>query len=517
MRLHTRKIVDRSFSAAGIFAILLMAMALVVILVPIIFRGAQAYVFRATHEHRKVMLQEFRRGNHHKIELEAQMVAQARAPIFQMLNDFESDLTGGLQGIVLDLRDVAAAEANQRLARSLERRLRSAAADSTTEQLTDALSRIRDTLSTQLNADDYGDLIARIDAELKAVENLTEGLSELKARLRHLLGPLPGDQKPEMPRFQYGQTRWDKAGEALDQILYRYQWDYSNPQRGGVRVKTPRITEFRGTDLEALFPYVENNLRDIMNPRLTFHWRFLTLKSRDAYFFGGIWPAVLGTFYLTIGAMIFAIPMGVIAAIYLCEYARPSRTVSLLRSCISTLAGVPSIVFGLFGLAFFLNTIQVSDSKSVLAGSMTLALMILPTVIRASEEAILAVPQTYKEAALGLGAGRWHTVLTVVLPAALPGILTGIVISMGRAAGETAPIIFTAAVSVGQPLRLTQVFNNPTQALPWNIYNLATEHEAVDEIRHVQFGMVFTLVALVLMLNVAAIVMRAHISKKLKG
>ena len=206
-----------------------------------------------------------------------------------------------------------------------------------------------------------------------------------------------------------------------------------------------------------------------------------------------------------------------IAAIYLCEYAHEGRLIGFIRTCISTLAGVPSIVFGLFGLAFFLNTIHISDSKSVLAGSLTLSLLILPTVIRASEEAIRAVPKAYKEAALSLGSGRWHTVLTVILPAALPGILTGVVISMGRAAGETAPIIFTAAVSVGRPLLPSQILSQPTPALSWNIYNLCTEHEAVDEIRHVQYGMVFTLVAVVLLLNVFAIVMRARISKKLRG
>jgi phosphate transport system permease protein len=152
-----------------------------------------------------------------------------------------------------------------------------------------------------------------------------------------------------------------------------------------------------------------------------------------------------------------------------------------------------------------------------LAGSLTLGLLILPTVIRAAEEAIRAVPAAYREAALALGAGTWRTVCTVVLPAALPGILTGIVISMGRAAGETAPIIFTAAVSVGAPLKLWEVFTQPTPALSWNIYNLCTEHEAVDEIRHVQFGMVFVLVALVLLLNLAAILLRARIARKLKA
>ena len=189
----------------------------------------------------------------------------------------------------------------------------------------------------------------------------------------------------------------------------------------------------------------------------------------------------------------------------------------MLRTFVSTLAGVPSIVFGLFGLAFFINTLHLSSSKSVLAGAATLSLLILPTIIRASEEAIKAVPETYKEAGLSLGATHWRTVLTVILPAALPGILTGIVISMGRAAGETAPIIFTAAVSVGRPLKLWETLSQPTPALPWNIYNLATEHEAVNEIRHVQFGMVLTLVALVLALNLTAILLRARISKKMRG
>jgi phosphate transport system permease protein len=178
---------------------------------------------------------------------------------------------------------------------------------------------------------------------------------------------------------------------------------------------------------------------------------------------------------------------------------------------------VPSIVFGLFGLAFFINTMKIANGKSVLAGSLTLALLVLPTVIRASEEAILAVPRTYKEAAMSLGAGKWYTIISVILPAALPGILTSIIISLGRAAGETAPIIFTAAVSVGRPLAFWQTLSQPSPALSWNIYNLATEHEAVDEIRHVQYGMVLTLVAMVLLLNLAAIILRARISKKLRG
>ena len=207
--------------------------------------------------------------------------------------------------------------------------------------------------------------------------------------------------------------------------------DGPNPDAMGILIETPRVNQFKNTSLEPLFSYIENNIDEMMQPRTLSIGNFND-KSKDSHIFGGIWPEVLGTIYLTIGAMIFALPLGVIAAIYLCEYAREGKIISLIRICISTLAGVPSIVFGLFGLAFFLNTIGVSESKSVLVGSLTLALLILPTIIRSSEEAIKAVPTPYKEAAMGLGAGKWHTIMTIILPAALPGILTGMVISMGH-------------------------------------------------------------------------------------
>jgi phosphate transport system permease protein len=448
MRLETRKLLDRAFSGAGLIAIGLMALVLVVILAPIIGKGAGAFVFRSTIEHRKVMFDHWERGNPEKFEAEKAEAAAARQPVYNMLKQFEGEL--------------------------------------------DEMPR----------------------AERRVYK---QPLRDLEKALEELLGPAPGERTPVLIRQQYGATRRNRALIKLNELLYTEEWDYSNPDALGVLVKTPRSRQFQGTSLEPLFPYMEENIDAMLKPQWTFYWQFLFDTSKDSHIFGGIGPEVLGTVYLTLGAMIFAIPMGVIAAIYLCEYSGEGRIISFLRTCISTLAGVPSIVFGLFGLAFFLNTIHVSDSKSVLAGSLTLSLLILPTVIRASEEAILAVPKAYKEAALSLGAGRWHTVLTVVLPAALPGILTGVVISMGRAAGETAPIIFTAAVSVGRPLLPLQALSQPTPALPWNIYNLCTEHEAVDEIRHVQYGMVFTLVALVLLLNVFAIVMRAKISKKLRG
>ncbi len=447
MNLPTRKILDRAFSGAGMLSIALMAVALLILLAPMVVQGMKAAVFRGTVEHRRFLLEKFERGDRAEIEAEMWAATEAREPVWRMLGSFDRWLAEG-------------------------------------------------------------------DAARRG--QYRKSLKELRGELQFLLGPEPGKARPMLMRDQYGQTRLDLAQRGLERVLWREEWDYSDSTRGGVRRMKSRSEDFAGTPLEGLFPYVQTCFEAMLRPRWTFYWGFWTDESFDSHFFGGIWPEILGTFYLTLGTLLLAVPMGLIAAIYLTEYAKETRFLALLRTCINTLAGVPSIVFGLFGLAFFIHTARVSPSKSVLAGSMTLALMILPTVIRASEEAIKAVPRAYKEAALSLGAGRWHAVRSVILPAALPGILTGIVISMGRAAGETAPVIFTAAVSVGKPLALWQTLTQPTPALSWNIYNLATEHEAVDLVRHVQYGLVMTLVGLVLALNLVAIVLRARIARQMR-
>ncbi|ANT64809.1 MULTISPECIES: phosphate ABC transporter permease PstA [Prosthecochloris] len=364
--------------------------------------------------------------------------------------------------------------------------------------------------------------LAAFDTELESLpferkRALESEYHHVRDTLHELLGPLPGDTPPLLLRFQYGVTRWEKAEEELHNLLYMTKWDYSDPTKMATQYFAPRVDEFTGTSLEGLFGYVEEHLEEMLLPQPEFYWGFITDRSLDAHIFGGVWAEIQGTFYLAIGAMLFAFPLGVIAAIYFTEYAKDNYLTSMLRSANSTLAGVPSIVFGLFGLAFFINTMKVSESKSVLAGSLTLAIMILPTIIRAAEEAILSVPKTYREASLGLGATKWRTIMTVILPAALPGIITGGIISLGRAAGETAPIIFTAAVSVGATIGIADVFTEPTPALSWNIYNLASEHEAANEIRHVQYGMVMALISIVLLLNISAILLRARISQKLKG
>jgi phosphate transport system permease protein len=344
---------------------------------------------------------------------------------------------------------------------------------------------------------------------------LSREYQEIRTAVLALIGPDPEVEPPALMRRRYGQTRWDRALIKRNDVLNRHGWDYRDGT--GRPVEDPREPRFRHTALAPLFPLIREQTEAMLRPRFACYIGFLHDASKDAHLFGGIGPEIRGTIFLTIGAMLIALPLGLIAAIYFQEFTSEGRLMSWLRACVNTLAGVPSIVFGLFGLAFFINTLGVSRGKSVLAGALTLALLILPTLIRAAEEAIRSVPQSYREAAYALGASKWHTIVSVILPAALPGILTGIVISMGRAAGETAPIIFTAAVSVGKAPTLLSAFSQPAPALSWNIYNLTTEHEAIDEIRHVQYGMVATLVILVLLLNLAAIMLRARVAGKLKG
>jgi len=242
------------------------------------------------------------------------------------------------------------------------------------------------------------------------------------------------------------------------------------------------------------------------------NWEFLTQPPRDSMTKGGIFPAIIGTFCLTVGAILVALPLGVSAAVYLSEYARGGRVLALVRLGIQNLAGVPSVVFGLFGLALF--CIFFKFGTSILAGSLTLGFLILPTVIGAAEEALRQVPATFREASLGLGATQWQTVRKVVLPAALPGILTGSILGLGRAAGETAPIMFTAATFY--TLHLPQSVLDEVMALPYHIYVLATAGTHIDQTRPLQYGTVLVLMALVLGMNMGAILIRTKLRKQKK-
>jgi len=241
-------------------------------------------------------------------------------------------------------------------------------------------------------------------------------------------------------------------------------------------------------------------------------WTFLTQPPMDSMTKGGILPCIIGTLCLSLGSMLVALPIGVVSAIYLHEYARPGRVLRFIRLGINNLAGVPSVVFGLFGLAFFV--VYMKMGTSLLAGSLTLGALTLPVIIGSAEEALRAVPATYREASLGLGATKWQTIWRVVLPAALPGILTGAILGVGRAAGETAPIMFTAAVFF-TPSLPTSLFDE-VMALPYHIYVLATAGTEIEKTRHLQYGTALVLIVLVLGLNLIAIIYRARLRRKMR-
>ena len=240
------------------------------------------------------------------------------------------------------------------------------------------------------------------------------------------------------------------------------------------------------------------------------NWTFLSQPPMDSMTRGGILPCIVGTLCLSLGAILVALPIGVASAIYLNEYARPGRIVRLIRLGINNLAGVPSVVFGLFGLAFFVVYLEMG--VSILAGSLTLGLLTLPVIIGSTEEALRAIPDTYREASLGLGATKWQTIRRVVLPGALPGILTGTILGISRAAGETAPIMFTAAVFF-TPSLPTSIFDE-IMALPYHIYVLATAGTDIEATRPLQYGTALVLIALVLGLNLVAIIYRSRLRKK---
>ncbi len=239
-------------------------------------------------------------------------------------------------------------------------------------------------------------------------------------------------------------------------------------------------------------------------------WEFLTQMPKSGMRAGGIFPAIVGTFYLVLGAVLFALPLGLCAAIYLNEYAKDDWLNRVVRLAIVNLAGVPSVVFGLFGLALFVSFLKFG--ASILAGSLTLGVMILPVIITSSREALGAVPKSFREVSLSLGATKLQTIKYAVLPHALPGILTGTILGVSRAAGETAPILFTVAAFYLP--RLPQSVFDQVMALPYHLYVLSTQVPNVDS--KIRYGTALVLLAIVLLMNLIAIMIRSHFRSKKK-
>jgi len=540
MTLQRRQTGDKIFTGLAGSSFVFVALALVIILAPIIWRGGKAVVFRGTVEFRKLQFDRRNRGNAEEIEAELAQAAEARKPAYAILEHFERGIrTDHLEAEARDtyrqfrryLDGTGVPDHEQTARRRKCREIRDAlieAFESTDKEV------VQERLSFVLShADDerfkgtpaegllglatgYKRIAESVD--LSRRQEYAEALDEVSAAIDKLFGPRPGEPVPSLLMEQYGATRWDRAQIHLRNLLWSVRWEPGGPGEPLQKVKVPRAEEFQGTELAAIFPLVEQNLDEMLRPKLTFYWQYFVDDRTEGYVFGGVGPHVLGTVSLTLLSILFAVPLGVVAAAYLVEYAGDNPVVMVIRTCINTLAGVPSIVFGLFGVAFFviflLPRVGMPEGSNILAGSLTLAVLILPIIIRASEEAIRAVPHTYKEASLSLGASRFRAMVTVVLPAALPGILTAVILSMSRAAGETAPILFTAAVALGP---MAKSIMQPTLALSYGAYDISVGDRTAAWVPHKQFGMVMTLVVLVLLLNMAAILVRAIMLKRLRG
>ena len=247
----------------------------------------------------------------------------------------------------------------------------------------------------------------------------------------------------------------------------------------------------------------------IVNGARVLSWEFLTQSPKNAMTEGGIFPALVGTFLVTLITAVFSVPLGIFAAIYLNEYAPKGKLNRLIKLSIRNLSGVPSIIYGLFGVALFVQMLRFGGS--ILSSGLTLGLLSLPWIITASEEALKSVPNSYREGSFALGATKWQVVRSNVLPYALPGILTGIILGLSRAAGETAPILFTG-VAFFVP-SLPKSFFDQFMALPYHLYIMSTQHHDIEGVRGIAYGTALVLLAFILLLNLGAILIRYRIRK----
>ena len=243
-------------------------------------------------------------------------------------------------------------------------------------------------------------------------------------------------------------------------------------------------------------------------------WDFLTTGPTDGMTKGGIWPAIVGTFYLMVGSALFAFPVGIMSGIYMNEYApKGSKLVRFIRVMTNNLSGIPSIVFGLFGMALFVNYLDFGDS--ILAGSLTLGLLSLPVVIRTTEESLKAIPNSIREGSLALGATKLQTIWRVVLPMGMPNIITGLILALGRVSGETAPILFTCAAYF-LPQLPTGVFDQ-CMALPYHLYVLATSGTDMEAQMPIAYGTALVLIVIILIINIFASLVRKYFRNRVKA
>jgi phosphate transport system permease protein len=540
MKVNFRTVFDKIFTGLTGLSVFLLVGVLFVILGPMFQRGLGAVFFKATVEFRKMQLAEFGHGNQAQVRAQTERTEVVRAKVYELIDEFKSGVdTEQLSerarniyrafGDQLQLKDIPREQytALRSLGRDIRNRLIEAFEaidiEQVKQQIESVLQYENDERFKGTAAEEFFRLArqylkAASATDLSRRAEYAKELDELEQIIKELLGPRPGEKLPALAQFRYGATRWDQAKKLLHRLQWRELWVKQGSSISLVRIEKSRLEEFAGTELEPLFGYIKDNLKKMLEPKPTFYWRYFLDDSTPGHYFGGIGPEILGTLLLTLLSMIFVVPFGVVSAAYLTECTREGPVIRIIRMCINTLAGVPSIVFGLFGVAFFvLFFIPLFGGPSqpcILAGSMTLAVLTLPVMIRSSEEAIRTVPQTYKEASLALGASGFRTFVMVTLPAALPGILTGVILSLSRVAGETAPILFTAGITVGPvPKSIFQT----TRTLSYGSWDMAVGDKLSAQVPHNQFGMVVTLVLLILCMNGLAIILRSRIFKHLKG
>jgi phosphate transport system permease protein len=545
MNVAVRGWFDRFFTALTGLSIVLLTLVLIAVLGPMLYRGSSAVWFDGTIEFRKMQRDLFNRGDVKALDADIARSEGFRKKVYETIDEFKQGID--TQAMTEEVRSIhrdygqelrqkgASPEQYEELRRrtreirdKLEAAFSSQDANAIKSDIESVLQSENDPAFKGTRAADlfriahrFLEAIQKVDlskqhtylASLEEVEHILFGSEDTPG----LLGPRPGGPVPSMSMLRYGATRWDQARQLLDKLLVSEQWVQQVSGESLVRVRTPRAEQFPES-LRPLFGYVEANVTRMLEPRFTFYGQFFLDDNADSHYFGGVGPEILGTLLMTILGMVFVIPLGIVSAAYLVECASDNELMRIIRMGINTLAGVPSIVFGLFGLAFFVTflfpRLGFEPKPCILAASMTLAILTLPVMIRATEEAIRAVPQSDKEGSLALGAGKFHTFMAVTLPAALPGILTGIILSLSRIAGETAPILFTGAVWLGPAPH--SIFDS-TRTLSYGSYGIAVMDRVAMLAPHNQYGMVVTLIVLILILNAMAIVLRAHVFKKLRG
>ncbi len=543
--LPLRRVLDKAFTTLAGGMVLLMLATLVIILGPMLYRGSSAVVFRDTVEFRNFQYQVFGRGDQAAIAAQNAEFGQYRRQAYEILGRFgrgiETDaLTAQVRATHRAYRDMldertmgtaerrAAVEASKAICDDLQKAIESTDHAAATALLESAIKKASDPAFKSTPAEkylsiavDYRPVAGMIDPAHR--DKYKKGLQQVSALVRELLGPPEGDKSENFWFRQYGATRWDRALELQHDILWADNWVQEHPDKPRINHPYRREADFAGTEMTKLFSMVENGLEPALQPGMTCYWQYFTDNSQPGHLMGGIGPEIWGTLLLAVLTMVFAVPLGVISAGYLVECGGDNIVIRVIRAFVNTLAGVPSIVFGLFGLVFFelvlLPRLGIPGGGKVhgtiWAGALTLTLLVLPLMIRASEEAIRAVPVAFKEAALALGAGKFRAFVTVTLPAALPGILTGVILSLSRAAGETAPVIFCAAAVWTSGFATS--LSDETRTLSYGSYTIAVNEPNAAKAPHNQYGMVMTLVVLVLLLNLAAILIRSRLAKRLRG